>query len=44
MAPIHNHPNVRSLVYVAAFQPDVGESADALNGRTPAAAQSIRSA
>src|SRR5271154_2332293 len=36
-----DHPNVRGLVYVAAFQPDVGESAGALNGKTPSAAQSI---
>jgi pimeloyl-ACP methyl ester carboxylesterase len=36
-----NHPNVRSLVYVAAYQPDVGESAGALNTKMPAAAKSI---
>lgn len=36
-----DHPNVRSLVYVAAFQPDVGESVGALNAKTPSAAQSI---
>jgi pimeloyl-ACP methyl ester carboxylesterase len=35
------HPSVRSLVYVAAFQPDVGESAGALNGKTPAVSNSI---
>ena len=35
------HPSVKSLVYVAAFQPDVGESAGELNGKTPAAANSI---
>jgi pimeloyl-ACP methyl ester carboxylesterase len=35
------HPNAKSLVYVAAFQPEVGESAGALNAKTPAAAQSI---
>lgn len=35
------HPAVKSLVYVAAFQPDVGESAGALNAKTPAAATSI---
>ena len=35
------HPNVKSLVYVAAFEPDVGESTGALNARTPAAAASI---
>ena len=35
------HPSVKSLVYVAAFQPDVGESAAELNGKKPAAANSI---
>lgn len=35
------HPSVRRLVYVAAFEPDVGESAAELNGREPAAANSI---
>jgi pimeloyl-ACP methyl ester carboxylesterase len=35
------HPAVRALVYVAAFQPDVGESAGALNSKTPSAANSI---
>ena len=35
------HPAVKTLVYVAAFQPDVGESVGALNGKTPAAANSI---
>ncbi|HEY3637709.1 MAG TPA: alpha/beta hydrolase [Rhizomicrobium sp.] len=36
-----NHPNVKSLVYVAAYQPDVGESAGSLNAKMPAAAHSI---
>lgn len=36
-----SHPNAKSLVYVAAFQPDVGESAGALNSKMPAAAHSI---
>jgi pimeloyl-ACP methyl ester carboxylesterase len=36
-----DHPNVKSLVYVAAYQPDVGESAGALNTKMPAAAHSI---
>ena len=36
-----SHPNVKSLVYVAAFQPDVGESAGTLNSKMPAAAHSI---
>jgi pimeloyl-ACP methyl ester carboxylesterase len=36
-----NHATVKSLVYVAAYQPDVGESAGALNAKMPAAAHSI---
>ena len=37
-----DHPAVKSLVYVAAFEPGVGESAGALQTRTPpAAAQSV---
>ena len=35
------HPSVQALVYVAAFQPDVGESAAGLNSKTPAASTSI---
>jgi pimeloyl-ACP methyl ester carboxylesterase len=35
------HPSVKALVYVAAFQPDVGESAAGLNSKTPAASTSI---
>jgi pimeloyl-ACP methyl ester carboxylesterase len=35
------HASVRSLVYINAFQPDVGESAGALQGKTPPAAKSI---
>jgi pimeloyl-ACP methyl ester carboxylesterase len=35
------HAAVKSLVYVAAFQPNVGESAGELNGRTPPASNSI---
>jgi pimeloyl-ACP methyl ester carboxylesterase len=35
------HLGVKALVYVAAFQPDVGESAGALNGKMPSAANSI---
>ena len=35
------HPAVKSLVYVMAFQPEVGESAGALQGRTPPASNSI---
>lgn len=36
-----NHPAVRSLVFVAAFEPEVGESAGALQATTPPAAQSV---
>jgi pimeloyl-ACP methyl ester carboxylesterase len=35
------HPSVRSLVYVSAFQPEVGETAGALQARTPPAANSV---
>lgn len=35
------HPSVKSLVYVAAFEPGVGESAAELNGKTPSASNSI---
>jgi pimeloyl-ACP methyl ester carboxylesterase len=35
------HPSVKALVYVAAFEPNVGESAGALNGKTPPASSSI---
>ena len=35
------HPAVRSLVYVAAFEPEVGESAGALQSKMPPAAQSV---
>ena len=35
------HPAVKALVYVAAFQPDVGESAGALASKTPAATKGI---
>jgi len=36
-----DHPAARSLVYVAAFEPEVGESAGALQGKTPPASQSV---
>jgi pimeloyl-ACP methyl ester carboxylesterase len=36
-----DHPSVRSLVYVAAFEPQVGESAGALQGKNPPASQSV---
>jgi pimeloyl-ACP methyl ester carboxylesterase len=35
------HPNVKALVYVAAMQPDVGESLADLSAKMPAAAKSI---
>src|SRR5271165_5383661 len=34
---VGDRPSVRSLVYVAAFEPDVGETAGALQGRKPPA-------
>ena len=36
-----NHPTARSLVYVAAFEPEVAESAGALQTKMPPAAQSV---
>jgi pimeloyl-ACP methyl ester carboxylesterase len=36
-----NHPSVRSLVYVAAFAPAVGESAAALQSKSPPASTSV---
>ncbi len=36
-----DHPAVRSLVYVAAFEPVAGESAGALQAKMPPAAQSV---
>jgi pimeloyl-ACP methyl ester carboxylesterase len=35
------HASVKSLVYVAAFQPNAGESAAELNGKTPPASNDI---
>jgi len=35
------HASVRSLVYINAFQPDLGETAGALQNKTPPATQSI---
>jgi len=37
-----NHPDVKALVYVAAVQPDVGESLASLADRMPPASKSIR--
>jgi pimeloyl-ACP methyl ester carboxylesterase len=36
-----NHPAARSLVYVAAFEPEVGESAGGLQSKTPPASTSV---
>src|SRR5262252_6142680 len=36
-----NHASVRSLVYINAFQPDLGETAGALQNKSPPAATSI---
>ncbi|MBV8740987.1 MAG: alpha/beta hydrolase [Sinobacteraceae bacterium] len=38
ISEVGTHPSVRSLVYVAAFEPEVGESAGALQSKTPPAA------
>src|SRR5580700_10703905 len=35
------HPNVRNLVYVNAFQPEVGETADGLQAKTPPASNNV---
>jgi pimeloyl-ACP methyl ester carboxylesterase len=35
------HPDVKSLVYISAFQPDVGESVEALSAKLPAANKSV---
>jgi pimeloyl-ACP methyl ester carboxylesterase len=41
ISEVGNHQSVRSLVYVAAFQPEVGESAGGLQSKMPPAAQSV---
>ena len=38
---VGSHPGVKALVYIAAFQPDVGESAGALEAKMPPAGKSI---
>jgi pimeloyl-ACP methyl ester carboxylesterase len=35
------HPDVKALVYVAAFQPDVGETAGELSSKMPAASKAV---
>lgn len=37
-----NNPKVKSLVYVAAFQPDTGESLASLGDKMPAASKAVR--
>ena len=41
---VGNHPAVRSLVYVAAFAPQVGETAGGLQSKTPPASTAVVSA
>src|SRR5215468_9305153 len=41
ISEVGNHQSVRSLVYVTAFQPEVGESAGGLQAKNPPAAQSV---
>src|ERR1700758_5564749 len=41
ISEIGAHPAVRSLVYVAAFQPEIGESAGGLQNKTPPASNSV---
>jgi pimeloyl-ACP methyl ester carboxylesterase len=41
ISEVGDHASVRALVYVAAFQPEVGESAGGLQGKMPPAAQSV---
>ena len=38
---VGDHPSVRSLVYVAAFAPEVGESAGGLQSKTPPTSNSV---
>jgi pimeloyl-ACP methyl ester carboxylesterase len=41
ISEVGTHPTVRSLVYVAAFEPEVGESAGALQSKMPPASNSV---
>ncbi len=41
ISEVGSHPAVRSLVYVAAFEPQVGESAGGLQSKTPPASNSV---
>src|SRR6202011_1136731 len=44
ISEVGTHPAVRSLVYVAAFEPEIGESAGALQAKTPPASNSVTQA
>src|SRR5580700_5469656 len=41
ISEVGTHPAVRSLVYVAAFEPEVGESAGGLQSKMPPASNSV---
>ena len=41
ISEVGTHGSVRSLVYVAAFEPAIGETAGGLQGKTPPAAKSV---
>jgi len=41
ISEVGNHPSVRSLVYVAAFEPEVGETAGELQNKIPPASKSV---
>lgn len=44
ISEVGNHQAVRSLVYVAAFQPEVGETAGGLQNKVPPASKSVEPA
>jgi pimeloyl-ACP methyl ester carboxylesterase len=44
ISEVGNHQSVRSLVYVSAFQPEVGESAGGLQSKMPPASKSVEPA
>src|SRR5262252_2584910 len=41
ISEVGNHQSVRSLVFVAAFEPEVGETAGGLQAKTPPASSSV---
>jgi len=41
ISEVGNHPAVRSLVFVAAFEPEIGESAGGLQAKMPPASNSV---